>query len=240
MLRREKIIYPALLAAIIVLAWTSANFYTMNNNQDVSIAQEQARILSSYALTINTQTHLLQESFQRYYQYVLGDQNTPNITQNSLYMLQARSFTLLSQEADNALYVIQTDESYLIGFHLDHVGNFSAFVNVYTNVSETINYAVNQLRWTLGRSPDDHQRMMFELCHILGADYNVTADTNQLYGISQIFLTIYVTSWNGANQNSSNLPVNETELEWALGNATELSQHLVTWHNSNPPTPLTP
>jgi len=233
MMRREKIVYSIFLVAVIVLAWTVANFYVMNNNQNIFLVQEQAKVLASYALTMQTQTRNLVNSFLRYHDYVESDLNWPNMTEDTLGKLEYRSWILLSYEADNARNAIQTDSSYLMRFDLNHAGNSSAYVNVYLNVSETVNYAVNQLDWTTGgRSLSEHQRLMFELCHILGADRNATANTTQLTEISQTFSRISSLCWN--SQNQLNPPVIDMELSWALGNATELNQNLVAWHNSNP------
>jgi hypothetical protein len=238
MMRREKIIYSIFLVAVIVLAWTVANFYVMNNNQNVFLVQEQTKVLASFALTMETQTRNLVSSFSRYYDYIESDLNWPNMTEDTLGKLEYRSWILLSYEADSARYVIQTDSFYLMGFDLNHVGNSSAFVNVYLNVSETVDYAVNQLDWaTGGRLLSEHQRLMFELCHLLGADRNATANTTQLTGISQTFSRISSLCWNSANQNQPKQPVIDAELAWALGNTTQLYQNLVTWHNSNPLTP---
>jgi len=235
-MRREKIIYSIFLVTVIVLAWTAANFYVINNNQNIFLMQEQAKVLASYAFTMQTQTRNLVSSFSRYYDFVESDLNLPNMTEDALSKLEHRSFILLGDEADSARYVIQTDSSRLTGFDLNHVGNSSAFVDVYLNVSETVNYAVNQLDWaTGGRLPSEHNRLMFELCHILGADRNATANITQLTEISQTFLRIALLCWN--SQNQLNPPVIDMELSWALGNATELNQNLVAWHNSNPLTP---
>ncbi len=237
MMRREKIIYSIFLVTVIVLAWTAANFYVMNNDQNIFLVQEQAKVLASYALTMQTQTRNLVNSFRRYYDFVESDLNLPNMTEYTLSELEHRTFILLGSEADSARYVIQTDASRLTGFDLNHVGNSSAFVDVYLNVSETVNYAVNQLDWAGGRSLSEHQQLMFELCHILGADHDATANTNQLTAISQTFLGIGLLCWNSASQNQPKQPVIDAELAWALGNATQLYQNLVTWHNSSPLTP---
>jgi hypothetical protein len=235
MMRREKIIYSIFLVAVIVLAWTVANFYVMNNNQNIFLVQEQAKVLASFALTMETQTRNVVNSFRRYYDYIESDLNWPNMTENTVSNLEHRSFILLGCEADSARYAIQTDSSFLTGFHLDHAGNSGAYVNIYANVSETVNYAVYQLDWTTGRSPTEHHRLMFELCNILGADRNATANNTQLTEISQTFTRISSLCWN--SQNQVDPPVIDMELSWALGNATELNQHLVAWHNSNPHTP---
>jgi hypothetical protein len=236
MIRREKIAYSIVLVVIIGLAWTVVNFYVMNNSHDTFLMQEQNKILASYALTVDTQARNLVNSFLRYYDYTKGDQNTPNITEDFLGDLEWRSFILLGDEAHSARYAIETDEFYLMGFHLNHAGNYSEFVNVYSNISETVNYAVNLLDWTIsGRSPSEHRRVMLELCHILGADRNATSDTTQLITISETFSRIHSLCWNSANQFQPKQPVIDAELTWALGNATQLYQNLVTLHNSNPP-----
>jgi len=235
-MRREKIIYSILFVTSILLAWTVANFYVTNSNQNIFLVHEQAKVLASYALTMQTQTRNLVNSFLRYHDYVESDLNWPNMTEDTLSKLEYRSWILLSYEADNARNAIQTDSSYLMRFDLNHVGNSSAYVNVYLNVSETVNYAVNQLDWATGRRLlSEHHRLMFELCHILGADRNTTANTTQLTAISQTFSRISSLCWN--SQNQLNPPVIDMELSWALGNATELNQNLVAWHNSNPLTP---
>jgi hypothetical protein len=223
MTRREKITYSIFLVAVIGLAWTVANLYVMNNNENTFLMQEQTKVLASYALTLDTQTRSLVNSFLRYRDYVEGDQNTPNVTENSLNDLEHRSFILLSYEADSVRDAIETDAFYLMGFDLNHAGNSSAYVDVYLNVSDTVNYAVNQLDWTTGKLPSEHHRLMFELCDIIGAD--------QLTGISETFSRIASLCWN--SQNQLNPPVIDAELRWALGNATQLYQNLVTWHNSN-------
>lgn len=232
---REKVVYSVFSVAVIVLAWAVANFYVASSSQEIFLVREQAKVLASFALTMETQTRNLVDSFLRYHDYTESDLNWPNMTENDLDMLEHRSWTLLSHEAESVRYAVQTGSFYLSGFDLNHAGNSSAYVDVYMNVSDTIEYAVNQVDWTTGRLPDGHRRLMLELCHILGADRNVTADTDQLTGISLSFSRISSLCW--GNQNQVSTPVIDTELRWALANATELNQHLVAWHNSNPRTP---
>jgi hypothetical protein len=235
MMRREKIIYSALSIAVAALALTVANLYVLNNNQNTSLDQEQAAVLSTYAKDLFTQTHDLVQSFRRYYDFTQGDQTMPNMTENTLIMLEYRSFILLNDEANSALDVIQTDTFELSSSAISNRGNHSAYTDVYNNVSQTVSYAVNQLDWTNGRlMPSEHQRLMYELCHILGADGMPTENTTQLTQISYAFSTIYALYWNSRSQNQPNQTVIDTELAWALGNSTQLYQNLLNWHNQNP------
>jgi hypothetical protein len=236
-MRREKIIYSVLSIAVVVLASAAANFYVLNNNQNTLLMQEQARVLASYAWLMDIQTSNLFSSFQTYHDFIKADQNTPNMTENSLYLLELRSFTLLSIEADSARTAIQTASTDLMDFDLNNAGNFSAFVSIYQNVSETIDYAVDQLDQTTGRTLSHHDQLMFQLCHILGADHNATSNITQLTETSQAFFSIFILCSNIANQNQPKPPVIDVQLKWALENATQLNQHRITWHNSIPSPP---
>lgn len=177
-MKREKIIYPVLLIIIIALASTGAYLYIVNSNQNVSLDQNQAAALERYAEDMYTQTRNLAQSLFRYYEYTQGDQNTPNMTQDFLITLEQRSFILLSYEASSAGDIIQTDSLTLTSFDVNHGPQFRAYDDAYYNVSETVNYTVNQLDWTNGRLPSEHNRTMYELCHLLGADqYEPTGNT---------------------------------------------------------------
>lgn len=235
MMRREKIVYSTFLVVVIALALAVANFYVINNGQNISLEQEQARILAMYSKDMWTQTRNLVDFFLRYYQFTEGDQNQPNITENFLSMLEYRSFTLLNYEARSALDIIQTDAQTLSSFDLDHGTKYTAYGDTYYNVSETVKYAVNQLDWTTsGRLPTEHHRLMYELCHILGADqYMATGNATQLPEISQTFFTLYLYRDNRSKSQPTST-VLDTELGWALGNATQLHQNLLNWHNQNP------
>jgi hypothetical protein len=122
----------------------------------------------------------------------------------------------------------------LSDFDLNHGGKYEAYDNAYYNVSEVANYAVAQLDWTTGRLPDEHHRLMYELCHILGADqYVPTRNNTQLAGISQAFFRVYL-YWGDESNNQPTSIVPNTELEWAPANAMQLYQNLVNWHNQHP------
>lgn len=234
MMRREKIIYSTLLVVVIALAWTVANFYVINNGQNISLEQEQARVLAMYSKGMWTQTQNLGGFFLRYHQFTEGDQNQPNITENFLIMLESRSFTLLNYEAGSVRDIIQTNSHALSSFDLAHGAKYTVYDDAYYNVSETVEYAVNQLDWATGRLPTEHHRLMYELCHILGADQYVAAgNATQLPGISQTFFRLYL-YWDTRSKGQPTSIVLGTELGWALGNATQLYQNLLTWHNQNP------
>ena len=234
MIQREKIIYSTFLVVVIVLAWAVADFYVINNSLNISLEQEHARVLAMYSKDMWTQTRNLVDFFLRYYQFTEGDQNQPNITENFLSMLEYRSFTLLNYEARSALDIIQTDSQTLSSFVLDHGTKYTAYGDTYYNVSETVKYAVNQLDWTTGRLPTEHHRLMYELCHILSADqYMATGNATQLPEISQTFFRLYL-YWDNRSKNQQTSTLPDTELGWAVGNATQLHQNLLDWHNRNP------
>jgi hypothetical protein len=235
MMQREKIIYSTFLVVVIVLAWTVASFYVINNSQNISLEQEHARVLAMYSKDMWTQTRNLGDFFLRYYQFTEADQNQPNITENFLGMLESRSFTLLNYEARSALDVVKTDSQTLSTFNLDYGAKYTAYVNAHYNVSVTVEYAVNQLDWTTsGRLPTEHHQLMYGLCHILGADqYMATGNTTQLPEISQTFFRLYL-YWDSRSKNQQTSTLLDTELGWAVGNATQLHQNLLDWHNQNP------
>jgi hypothetical protein len=239
MIRRDKIIYSVLLIVIIALAWGVVTLYFVSNSQSISLKQEQARVLAKYAEDMSTQTQFLVNSFLAYYSLTKMDQNQPNMTENVLMMLEDRSFTLLGYEADSVRSIIQSDSTEIGLFDEDHGEQYKAYEDAYYNVSETVIYAVNQLDLTTGRVLSEHYSLMYELCHILGADqYNPTGNNTQLTEISQAFLTVYLhysdlQSGYQPNSIALNTAIN-TELGWALANATQLYQNLVDWHNLNP------
>jgi len=238
MIRRNKIIYSILLIVIIALASVVVTIYSVSSSQNISLKQEQAGVLARYANDMSTQTQFLISSFLAYYSLTEMDQNQPNMTENVLMMLEDRSFTLLGYEADSVRSIIQLDSTEVGSFDEGHGEQYIVFEDAYDNVSETIIYAVNQLDLTTGRVLSEHYSLMYELCHILGADqYNPTGNNTQLTRISQAFLTVYLYYSNlqsGYQPNSIALTTAiNTELGWALANATQLYQNLVGWHSSN-------
>ena len=234
MVRRDKIIFSILLVVIIALALVVVNLYFVSNSQNVSLMQEQAGVLAGYAEDMSTQTQFLVSSFLAYHSLTEMDQNQPNMTENVLSMLEDRSFTLLGYEADSVREVIQLDSATVTSFIADHGEQYKAFEDAYYNVSETVIYAVDQLDLTTGRVPSEHYSLMYELCHILGADqYMPTGNNTQLAGLSQAFLIVYL-YLNGQSSYQPNSIALNAELGWALANATQLYQNLVDWHNSNP------
>jgi len=239
MIRRDKIIYSILTIVIIALALVVVNLYAVSNSQNISLKQEQDGVLARYAEDMSTQTQFLVSSFLAYYSLTEMDQNQPNMTYVALSYLEDRSFTLLGNEADSVRNIIQSDSTAISSFDEDHGQQYKTYDNAYYNVSETVIYAVNQLDLTTGRVLSEHYSLMYELCHILGADqYNPTGNNTQLTGISQTFLKVYIyysdlQSGYQPNSTALNTALN-TELGWALANATQLYQNLVDWHNRNP------
>jgi len=243
MIRRNTIvfsIFSILLIVIVGLAWAVVTLNVANGNQGISLYQEQVRVLGTYARDMWTQTQNLIDSFRRYHDDTQSDQNEPNATGyiNFLSALEHRSFILLGYEASAVRDVIQADSHALTSFNANYGTQYGTYANAYYNVSETVKYAVDQLDWTNGRISSDHNRLMYELCRILGADAClVTGNTTQLTGITQSFFQVFA-YWNSRSEsqpsdqtNAETLAVN---LDWALGNATQLYQNLVEWHDSNP------
>lgn len=234
-MRREKIIYFVFLTTVIVLACTTASLYLSNNDLNTSSAQEQAKTLATYTFSMETQTRNLVDSFRLYYDYVLQSDQGAQLDENTLIQLESRSFIFLNNEAGSANSVIQIDAVRLSPPDLTKaIKNPYDCVRVYMNVSNTLDYAVKQLDWTTGRLPTEHRQMMNELCHILGAA--PTTSNTTLTEISQAFFKIEILCWTNASQNQPSPIIIDTELNWALGNATNLYQNLVTWHNNNPST----
>jgi hypothetical protein len=239
MIRRDKIIFSIFLIVIIALAWGVVTLYFVSNSQSISLNQKQAEVLARYAEDMSTQTQFLVSSFLAYHDLTEMDQNQPNMTYDVLSYLEDRSFTLLGNEADSVRSIIQLDSGTIGPFDDGQGEQYKTFVDTYYNVSETVVYAVNQLDLTTGKVLSEHYSLMYELCHILGADqYNATGNNTQLTGISRAFLSVYVAldSYSIASElihYQLNLTLLNTELGWALANATQLYQNLVDWHNLN-------
>jgi len=243
MIRRNAIIFSVssvLLIVIIGLAWAVVTLNVANGNQSVSLYQEQVRVLGTYARDMVTQTQNLFESFRRYREYTEGDQLEPNASGyiNFLSALESRSFILLDYEANSAYSVIQANSYSLASFDVNHGMQYRLYDDVYSNVSETVKYAVDQIDWTRnGRFPSGRSQLMYDLCHILGADaYLVNGNTTELTGITHSYFQIYA-YWNSKSRSQPNDLTNEevltANLDWAIGNATQLYQNLAEWHNSN-------
>jgi hypothetical protein len=239
MIKREKLIYSFFLIVTVALASTVAFLYVNLRNSQGSLERELAREMSQKAYTISLDIEKLVGRFYDCYWNIQDDDYQfahgyiSNVTRDALYYrtLDAYFGSYFPQFYGET---VKDDLSSLFYFYPEPT------YEVYHNISNSVQYALDQIDFaTLARTQNDSHQLIGELYYVLGINQETqSGNWTALRGISEPFseMCIYWERQSGSLSGTSATQPN-VMFGWALGNATQLYQDLVVWHNHNPRPP---
>jgi len=235
MMKREKVVYSLFLMVTVALASTVAFLYINYQDSRRSVEQESYQTLSRRADMISDD---IEDIISRLYaansemhadEYRLSQGGISNETREELQWRTLDTYfpDLFYQRAD--------DFESKMGLLCYLSGESST---MYTNISDTFRYTIVQILFAwYSRTPNDAYRLMVELGDITGA-YPVGGGGHgtPMEGIGHSFRSMSA-YWNALSYpNTYPTPTTQPSvmLEWAVGNATQMYQALVVWHENNP------
>ena len=239
MIKRTIVAYSLMAIFLVALIATNVYFYLENNNLRSLLRQDCLREMSEKAGDVWSRV----SSFMGWYDDCMwrlqGDleQDFSNETKERLIWTTAY---LLDCYSDGVAIDVERDFNRLR--RLDE-----EFYEIYNNVSDTVEYALAQVDWTMLGRADANERvtLLWELYYLLGVDQISRLENfSALRGIAYSFNRLwsywdreyYFLLTNGRITMPSYLTKPEVALEWALGNATALYQELTEWHERTKPT----